>query len=434
MILVECPANYAEEKKYAIKALFSFMSDEPPEIETKNIQGEYRIMLENGKKIHLKDSFFSNLDGSIFNALIPEPSDVFFVDNRFVSDSRMPVLFGTEELEVGDDEIFIGYDIFASTFFMLTRWEEIINRKRDLFARFPGIESLAYKAGFLDRPVVNEYAIFLANIIKELGRDCSRSRKEFQFILTHDVDQVFYYPEIKRFIFRIIKGKYGLKEIMDTVFDRNPYWTFPFLMEQSEKRGLKSRFYFLSSSFTIHDNPLDYNHPKIKSLFAEIKAHGHEIGFHGSFEAYENLDMLTREKKRLEDAAQVSVSRGRQHYLRFSPQWTWKLWDQLGMKEDQTCGYADVEGFRCGTGDSFHAFDLLSRTQLDLIETPLLLMDGTLQDYRDMEHDVAIEKGRDIVAKCRKYKSSCTILFHNSSFTGKAWEGWDNVYEAILDS
>ena len=434
MILVECSDKFEEEKKYAIKALFSLISDEEPKIVKKAIQGEYRVILENGKTIHIKDSFFMNLDGSIFNARIPEPSEILFVDNRFVADSRMPILFGTDELKVGDEEIFIGYDIFASAFFMLTRWEEIINRKRDLFARFPGIESLAYKAGFLDRPIVNEYATFLANIIKELGGDYSRSQKEFQFIITHDVDQVFYYPGIQRFIYRIIKGKYGFREISDAVFDRNPFWTFPFLMEQSEKRGLKSRFYFLSSSFTIHDNPLDYNHPKIRALFDEIRKRGHEIGFHGSFEAYENLDMLVREKKRLEDAAQVIVSCGRQHYLRFSPQWTWKFWDQLGMKEDQTCGYADVEGFRCGTGDSFHVFDLLTRTQLDLIETPLLIMDGTLQGYRSMGHDLAIEKGRDIVTRCRKYKSSCTVLFHNSSFTGKAWEGWDKVYEAILDS
>jgi hypothetical protein len=172
----------------------------------------------------------------------------------------------------------------------------------------------------------------------------------------------------------------------------------------------------------------------VKKLFHDIIERGHVIGLHGSFDSSENYDLLKSEKEKIENAAGCEVRTGRQHYLRFSTITTWKIWDDLGMSEDQTCGYHDAEGFRCGTGDSFAVFDLLSRKQLSLIETPLLIMEGTLKDYRSMNREDAIAKAADIVAKCKKYRSPFTILYHNSSFYGETWKGWDEIYEEILDS
>ena len=48
-------------------------------------------------------------------------------------------------------------DILASTFFMLARWEEHVNKELDNHDRFPAESSIAFKFGFLGRPIVNEY-------------------------------------------------------------------------------------------------------------------------------------------------------------------------------------------------------------------------------------------------------------------------------------
>ena len=40
---------------------------------------------------------------------------------------------------------------------MLSRYEELITKDRDQHNRFPATASVAFKAGFLDRPIVSEY-------------------------------------------------------------------------------------------------------------------------------------------------------------------------------------------------------------------------------------------------------------------------------------
>lgn len=65
------------------------------------------------------------------------------------------IIYGEDKLIIDRNSktIVCGIDIFASSFFMLTRWEEYVNKKRDNHNRFPASESLAYKFGFLNRPI-----------------------------------------------------------------------------------------------------------------------------------------------------------------------------------------------------------------------------------------------------------------------------------------
>ncbi|MCS7165160.1 MAG: hypothetical protein RMJ51_02630 [Candidatus Calescibacterium sp.] len=53
--------------------------------------------------------------------------------------------------------ITLGIDLFASCFFMLSRWEEYVINKKDIHHRFSGLSSLAYRKGFLEKPIVNQF-------------------------------------------------------------------------------------------------------------------------------------------------------------------------------------------------------------------------------------------------------------------------------------
>ena len=50
------------------------------------------------------------------------------------------------------------FDIFAASFYLLTRYEEYIPHLKDELGRFPPEESLAFKENFLDQPVVDIWA------------------------------------------------------------------------------------------------------------------------------------------------------------------------------------------------------------------------------------------------------------------------------------
>ena len=69
----------------------------------------------------------------------------------------VPLLFGEPEIERRGKRLIIYADIIASAYFLLTRYEEIVRREvRDQFGRFPGMESLPYRAGFIHRPIEAE--------------------------------------------------------------------------------------------------------------------------------------------------------------------------------------------------------------------------------------------------------------------------------------
>ena len=84
----------------------------------------------------------------------------------------IPLLFGEprEEWSADGSQLIIHADLLASTYFLISRYEEMYRRnERDTYGRFPGKSSLPYRAGFLHRPIVDEYGEALRQIILEEG-------------------------------------------------------------------------------------------------------------------------------------------------------------------------------------------------------------------------------------------------------------------------
>ena len=148
MIKLKIPNNNLNERKYILDIIFNEFLGLEYKIETGS--KNYEILLENNKKLIIKDTFFNK----------------YSKDLEYLKLENIPKKI--EEL-----------DIFAASFFMLTRWEEYVNKNRDIHDRFPATESLAYKQGFLDRPVVNEYVEELKKTYLSLMRVWCLRRSNF---------------------------------------------------------------------------------------------------------------------------------------------------------------------------------------------------------------------------------------------------------------
>ena len=108
----------------------------------------------------------------------------------------VPVIFGRPSgsgsfIAQQDDVIDLGLDIFGSAFLMLTRYEEACLAVRDEFNRFPACASLAKRASFLERPIINEYLEILWACLRRLQPGLMRKPREYQLIVSHDVDRTF---------------------------------------------------------------------------------------------------------------------------------------------------------------------------------------------------------------------------------------------------
>src|SRR5690606_9180319 len=181
----------------------------------------------------------------------------------------------------------------------------------------------------------------------------------------------------------------------------DPANTFDWIMDQSEKHGLTSAFYFICGR-TDPSKDADYEpeHPAIRELMRRIHQRGHEIGLHPSYNTYQNPQAIATEANRLrkvmsEEGIKQQQFGGRMHYLRWEHPTTMLGWEQTGMTYDSTLSYADRPGFRCGTCFEYPAFDPSKGEALKLRVRPLIAMECTVMAERYLglgAGEVAFEK------------------------------------------
>lgn len=434
MIAIEIPSTNIKERKYIIDVLFGELLCVEYNITINKAIKSYKIILENANELIIQDHFFINYSNDLeYLTKQNIPLKVEFASNTFIVEENIPIIFGTTSLEISQQKtkkLVCGIDIFASSFFMLTRWEENVNKTRDIHDRFPATASLAYKENFLDRPVVNEYVEMLWNMLKFLGFDYERKKKNQQLFLTHDIDELSMWKSWKQ-VFRIAIGDIVKRHSLTLAMERfaeyflikkgnikDPFDTFDWLMDNSDSLGIQSRFYFMSGGVTQFDNRYTLNDPKASELIKKIQDRGHIIGIHPSYNAYNNSTQFKKEKELLEKVCGCKITEGREHYLRFEVPTTWQIWEDNGMITDSTCGYADREGFRCGTGDEFSVFNILTRKKLKLKERPLVFMDGRDYNCGGFVRETQFE--HNLVTYINNQNTSVTVLFHNDIFKRNA--------------
>lgn len=452
MIQIFIPNNNINERKYIIDIIFNEFLGLEYKVKSRRKNEEddsWIIELENKNKLIFEDHFFNKFPEDLeYLKLENIPNKIGFTENDFIVENDAPIIYGGHKLETISHKqktIICGLDIFASSFFMLTRWEEYVNKNRDVYNRFPAYESLAFKNNFLDRPIVNEYVEMLWNMLAHLGINQKRKTKEYQLYLTHDVDVPLRYtdwksclPEICGDILKRKDPILAIKKIIEKLLvhlglQKDPFDTFDYLMDISEKVGVKSYFFFMGEGVTSFDNAYQSSNIFIKKLVKNIKNRGHEIGIHPTFNAYNDSDQFKKEKEELEKEFKTSIAFGREHFLRFEVPVTWQIWEDNDMKWDSTLGYADKVGFRCGVCFEYSVFNILTRKKLRLKERPLIVMEASFLTYSPEYEAIKMEeKITKLMKVVKKYNGEFVFIWHNSSFNVNRWKEHQYIYEKVL--
>lgn len=169
---------------------------------------------------------------------------------------------------------------------------------------------------------------------------------------------------------------------------------------------------------------------RLQGKIRELTENGWEVGLHGSFDSYDSPDLLLEEKNRLEAISGLPVLSTRQHWLRLSLKNTWRIQAAAGVKADTTLGYNDCVGFRAGTASPFHPYDFDGEKKYQLVEVPMVLMDGTLFDHCRMDDDEALERSLEILGEVKKFNGCVAINWHQR--TPSSDYKWYWVYQEIL--
>ena len=439
MIKISIPSNNIPERKYILDIFFNeFLGLSYRIVENTDIKN-WEIELENGSKLIIEDHFFNKYPTELnYLKLENIPSKVEYIENKFTPEDDIPIIYGNSKLELQNDKIICGIDIFASSFFMLTRWEEYVNKNRDSHNRFPATQSLAFNNNFLDRPVVNEYIEMLKSMMLYLDGTLKFKQKQPKTFISCDVDTPYeaytqsLQKTIRKFGGDLIKRKslyQGLQTLTNYTatkwgnYSHDPMNTFDWIMDVNEQVGNKVAFYFLvENTVPKYDAYYNINEPRIRQLMHTIHQRGHEIGLHGSYSTYKNSNQLkvqiTLLRKVLEmeniDQQEIGI---RQHYLRWSTPETARFIDDAGLTYDTTLGYADHAGFRCGTCFSFPGFNLNTGEILKIRIKPLIAMDTTIfsQSYQNYSYEDGIKYMKVLKSNTQKVGGNFNLLWHNST-------------------
>ncbi len=299
------------------------------------------------------------------------------------------------------------------------------------------------REGFLDRPLANEYAELLWWALERLWPDLRRRLRSFRLLPTHDVDWPWYSRGVLTESLReaardVLRGR-GLAAarlrsalaVRRRGRESDPCNTFDFLMDESESRGLRSAFYFMTGqTHRVHDPGCPIDDPWLGDVLRRIDERGHEVGLHPSYGTFLDEAELRRELDRLRDATGRQPLGGRQHFLRFAVPETWRSWDAAGLSYDSTLGFAAAPGFRCGTCYEYPVFDLQERRALDLVERPLIAMEASLLDHQGLSPEAAAEEMRRLREICKSFDGDFVFLWHNNRLSEERERA---AYRAVLD-
>jgi len=356
----------------------------------------------------------------------------------------IPVLFGEPNppgsaWQEDTTGLALSVDVFGGVFFLVTRYEEVVRRARDEHDRFPASASLAAVEGFLDRPLADVYVDLLWMAMRSLWPGLTRRSSAFRLRLTHDVDEVSAtHGRPVRRVARAVAGDLlrrrdpdlaarrirSLFEAWPDRVDRDPYNVFDFLMDTSERHGLRSTFYVMAGNTNpAFDGHYTLSDPPVAQILRRVHDRGHEIGLHTSYGTHGSAERTREELGALKTACSAigfdQPTWGvRQHFLRFENPSTWRIQEAVGFEHDSTLGFADRVGFRAGTCREYPLFDLLDRRTLALRERPLLVMDVTLFTYMALDEEAAASHVRSIVDACRQQGGDAVLLFHNTLLAG----------------
>ncbi len=345
----------------------------------------------------------------------------------------LPTFFHT------DENADIPFDLFAASFFLLTRYEEYYSVK-DEHGRFCARDSVAYKNNFLNMPLVDLWVNELRKIIAERFPGSNPKIPGFRFVPTIDIDNAFAYlhKDLLRqtvgFASNILKMR--LHELLFRFqviakIKNDPYDSYQKLFSLLEGHP-DAIWFILGGKRGKYDRNISLESKQMKVLVGRI-AERFRIGIHPSYASDLQVDRVKNEHSALEKIAKKRVSTSRQHYLRVNLPHTYRILSSLGICEDYSMGYSNEVGFRASTCTPFQFYDLLSEKVLPLTIVPFQVMDRALLNSYAKHPEKAVEEALVLASRVKQVGGTFVLAWHNETLSGiNEWSGWETVFERIV--
>ncbi|WP_029035454.1 polysaccharide deacetylase family protein [Salinimicrobium terrae] len=270
----------------------------------------------------------------------------------------------------------IPFDIFAASFYLLSRYEEYLPHVKDKEGRFQASESLAFQEGFLEKPVIEIWARKFSDVLTDKFPNQKFPTRKFRTQTIISVTEAYCYK--KKGIVRVVLGllldlirfkpKYILHRLqVMTKMKKDPYDIYTKVIRFLKNYQVPMKFMFQVSDFSTYDRNINYNRLELQSLIKSVADYA-EVGLQPGFYANQKFSVLKEEKRRMEEIVKRPVESAiNNHYNLLLPD-TYNHMVELEFLNDFSMGYPEAVGLRAGTCTPFLFYDLNFE-----ITTPLLI-------------------------------------------------------------
>ncbi len=333
------------------------------------------------------------------------------------------------------------YDPLAASFFLVTRYEEYLPFKGDRYGRFRAERSLAYSKLFHNIPVVNHYARHVKELLQQRYEGMLFSSKEYQFILTYDIDIAFKYLDrpawrsVGSLALAVLKRNWKFiserRKVLAGV-EPDPNDTFDEQLKLSTKYRIYPVYFFPTGNYGGLDKNISWKSARLKQVIRKISER-FLIGLHPSYSSNKNPSKLEMEIARLNAISGKAILRSRQHYLKLEMPNTYRTLLSQSIQEDWTMGYASVLGFRASIASPYYFYDLRKEEQTNLRIYPFAAIDSALFYYLKLSSASAFEEVKLLVDEVKKVNGTFIFVAHNDLIGPHGpWANWQTYFEKLV--
>jgi hypothetical protein len=349
---------------------------------------------------------------------------------------EIPVFYVTSESD-------FPFDIFAASFYLISRYEEYLPHGKDNFGRYDHTQSLAFRNKFLNMPLVNIWLNDFIKLFLVKFPSLVIPVPVFRFMPTYDIDVAYAYlgRGFRRNVFGAARSL--LKGRPDELFERirvinrkkkDPYDVYEWLDALHLKYRLRPLYFFL---FAGKQGGYDKNIDPLNEGFKELiryLAVGYPIGVHPSWQSGDEPALLSAEKQNLESLTGKKIICSRQHYIRLSMPGTYRFLIDNDIESDFSMGYGTVNGFRASVSSPFSWYDLEAERATNLHIYPFCFMDANAFFEQKYTPAQAFEEIRYFHDAVKKVNGTMITIWHNTFLSDMPlYKGWKEVYEIFLN-
>jgi hypothetical protein len=339
------------------------------------------------------------------------------------------------------------FDIFAASFYLLSRYEEYLPHEKDVYGRFAHENSLAFKECFLNLPLINfwlqDFAESLKNkflpgsLVTTLNFPTGSfgQPSTFNFLPTYDIDIAYSYKH--KGLLRNAGGFFKSPSVerikVLTGAAPDPFDCYDFLKELHNQYQLHPIYFFLvAEKNSMYDKNIL---PHKDAMWKLVRNHAkkYTVCLHPSWQSGDDRSLLKKEKQQLEEMGEKPVSKSRQHYIRFNLPEGYQRLITAGLTDDYSMGYGSINGFRASVAASFFWYDLEKEVQTTLRIHPFCFMDANSFYEQRQNTDDTFKELMHYLSVCKTVNGTFITIWHNNFLgTAPAFEEWRALYQKFI--